>query len=153
MSAKLPAKLPSRLNLSVMKSNILPLLRLTNDRYYISLHGLLVRDPPAMCPPSSFVFSLEDVQWPKLFPNNTRSTISMARPLVQLPIHVPRGHSMGQEHGVVVQFPVARSCIMGVCHVAEACHVGWSPSACCRCAAWGEAGRQTCGRRMCTIPL
>jgi hypothetical protein len=44
--------LPSHLILSVMKSNILSSLRLTNDTYhiYISLHGLLVRDPPPLCP-------------------------------------------------------------------------------------------------------
>ena len=29
------------------------------------------------CPPSSFVFSLEDAGWPKLFPNNTFSTIDV----------------------------------------------------------------------------
>jgi hypothetical protein len=43
--------LPSCLILSVMKSNILPSLGLTKDTYhiYISLHGLLVRDPPPLC--------------------------------------------------------------------------------------------------------
>ena len=61
--------------------------------------------------------------------------------------YVPWGHSMGQEHGVVIQLLVAPSCIMGVCHVAGAgaWPVVWSPSACCRCAAWGEAVRQTKG--------
>jgi hypothetical protein len=41
--------LPSRLILSVMKSNILPSLRLTNYVYHISLHGLLVCNPPPLC--------------------------------------------------------------------------------------------------------
>jgi hypothetical protein len=40
--------LPSRLILSVMKSNILPSLRLTNDTCHKSLHGLLVRNPPPL---------------------------------------------------------------------------------------------------------
>ena len=41
--------LPSCLILSVMKANFLPLLRLTKDTYHISLHGLLVHDPPHLC--------------------------------------------------------------------------------------------------------
>jgi len=45
--------LPSCLILSVMKSNFLPLLRLTKDTYHISLHGLLVHNPPHLCPAHS----------------------------------------------------------------------------------------------------
>ena len=87
-----PSPLPSRLILSVMvmkSNNILPsLTRLTNDTYHISLHGMLVHDPPplcpahsswtsAACPPSSFVFTSEDAGWPTLFLNNTRSTMDV----------------------------------------------------------------------------
>jgi len=80
--------LPSCLILSViMKSDILPLLRFTNGTYHISLYGMLVRDLPPLCPahsswtseicpPSSFVSSLWNGR-PKLFPNTTRSTISV----------------------------------------------------------------------------
>ena len=48
-----PPPLPSNLILSVMKSNVLSSLRLTNNTYHISLHGLLVRDPPHLCPAHS----------------------------------------------------------------------------------------------------
>ena len=81
--------LPSCLILSViMKSDILPLLRFTNDTHHISLYGMLVRDLPPLCPahsswtsetcpPSSFVFPLEDDRRPKPFSNTTHSTISV----------------------------------------------------------------------------
>ena len=39
----------SGLILSVMKSNILLSLRLTNNMHHISLHGLMVHDPPPLC--------------------------------------------------------------------------------------------------------
>ena len=61
--------LPSCLILSIMKSSIPPSLRLTNNTYHISLHGLLVRDPPPHCPAHSLVhqpLQVGDMSLPRL---------------------------------------------------------------------------------------